>query len=59
MSLETIIEMYGWNDYYEMLTGKTYLLSQARVTENGLTRIPVEQDGEIIGYTVVNMIKGE
>jgi len=52
MKLEDIINTYGTNDYYEMSTGRTFLLSDwARARHNLGINLPVQilQDGEPIG----------
>ena len=59
MRLEEIVKTYGWNDYYEMGTGRIFMLSQAKEICKGVSEVPVSQDGEIIGYVKVMMAKGE
>ena len=53
MRLETIIEMYGMQDYYEMSSGRTFHLSQAKDNGDGTLEVPVSEDGRLIGYTTV------
>lgn len=50
MRLEQIAKMYGMNDYYETMTGRTYLLSKALENPDGTLTIPVLQDGVLIGH---------
>ena len=57
MHLEDIIKTYGWYDYYEQNTGKTYHLSKAWQvpgTENTF-RVPVSIAGITVGYTEVTI----
>jgi hypothetical protein len=43
MMLENIVKEYGgWYDYYDFVTGRTYLLSQAIHNENGFIDVPTE-----------------
>lgn len=55
MDLAEIIQQYGWYDYYEMSTGKTYHLSRAWQVpgEDNKFRVPVSMAGITIGYTEV------
>lgn len=57
MMLEDIINTYGTNDYYEMSTGRTYLLSDwGRMWKFFGMNLPVNvvQDGEIIGSITID-----
>lgn len=51
MKLEEIIKTYGKNDYYEMNTGRTFLLSQMEYhLFNNVTTVPVIGcDGKSLG----------
>lgn len=53
MKLETILEVYGTNDYYEQLTGKIYRLSVLKDNENVMVDIPVTIDNIIVEFVKV------
>ena len=57
MKLEDIIKMYGVSaDYYDMYTGYTYHLPQmSDKDENGEQKVPVSQNGQIIGTCRVKL----
>jgi len=57
MKLEDIIRTYGKStDYYDMYTGYTYHLPQmGEPDEEGNQKVPVSEDGTIIGTVTVNM----
>ena len=57
MKLEQIIEMYGWNDYYDMNTGYIYHLSEAMDNGDGTSKIPVTSNGRLIGYATMKGVK--
>lgn len=49
-TLEQIIKTYGKNDYYEMQTGRIFLLSKMQYhLFSDETIVPVEYDGQIVG----------
>lgn len=50
MDLKEIVKMYGWNDYYDMPTGRIFHLSKAVEESEGVFQVPVSEDGELIGY---------
>ena len=50
MTLEKIVEVYGCNDYMDMNTGRIYQLSQSIDNGDGTSRVPVVEDGSLIGY---------
>ena len=57
MTLETIVSVYGWNDYMDMNTGLIYQLSKAESQGNGTLKVPVvEMNGQLYGYATM---KGE
>ena len=56
MTLEKIVEVYGWNDYMDMNTGYIYQLSKAESQGNGTLKVPVIVDGQLYGYATM---KGE
>ena len=58
MRLEEIIEMYGWNDWFEQSSGRIFKLSEAFNTEKGAI-VPVIDtlDGELIGHVTVDIQK--
>lgn len=56
MTLETIVSVYGWNDYMDMNTGYIYQLSKAESQGNGTLKVPVIVDGQLYGYATM---KGE
>lgn len=55
--LEEIIDTYGWVDYYDMVSGAIFKLSEAVKIKDNLYKVLVEQDGRIIGVTTVNRVK--
>ena len=57
MRLEEIIDTYGWQDYYDMVSGVIFKLSEAEKIKDNLYKVLVEQDGRIIGVTTVNRVK--
>ena len=59
MKLEEIIDIYGWNDWYEQYTGRIYMLSDSFVDDKGKTLVPVLLDGTIIEHCIVARKKGE
>lgn len=58
MRLEEIIDTYGWQDYYDMVSGVIFKLSEAVKIGSDVSKVVVEQDGVPIGITTVNRIKG-
>jgi len=57
MTLEEIINTYGATDYYEMATGRTFLLSDwDRAQKFFGINLPVSvlQDGEVIGTVTID-----
>lgn len=51
MDIKDIIKSYGYNDYYEMNSGRTFQLSDIQYDkERDTSKIPVTQDEEFIGY---------
>lgn len=59
MSLENIVDTYGWEDYYDMATGRIFQLSKATSAGDSTSEVPVIQDGRIIGFATVNRIREE
>jgi hypothetical protein len=57
MILEQITEMYGWNDYMDMHTGIIYQLSQSIDNGDGTSKVPVIEDGELIGYAFMKGVR--
>ena len=58
MSLEEIVEIYGWNDYLDMHTGYIYKLSEVVTIDECTSKVPViNETGILIGYTKINKIK--
>ena len=58
MTLEKIVEMYGWNDYMDMNTGRIYQLSQSIDNGDGTSRVPVVEGGSlIIGYVSMKGVR--
>lgn len=57
MRLEDIAGSYGMNDYYEMSTGRTYLLSKATENQDGTLSVPVLQDGVLIGHCTMKKVR--
>ena len=58
MSLELIVEMYGWNDYLDMNTGYIYRLSTAnKVQEDNIAYVDVidSANQEFIGTAVMEL----
>lgn len=53
MKLEEIVKQYGYNDYYEMSTGRTYKLSKV-IEENKVIKVPVYENGIFIGLAILN-----
>lgn len=59
MSLESIVEMYGWNDYLDINTGYIYMLSTAnKVPEENIAYVNVKDStsGEFIGTAIMNLM---
>lgn len=59
MSLESIVEMYGWNDYLDMNTGYIYMLSTAnKVPEENVAYVNVKDSvtSEFIGTATMNLM---
>ena len=51
MDIKDIIKSYGFNDYYEMNTGRIFHLSDIQYDKKrDISKIPVTQDEEFIGY---------
>ena len=51
MDIREIIRTYGTTDYYEQNTGRIFKLSEMKY--DGIkdeTSIPVDQDGDLIGF---------
>lgn len=59
VNLEWIVDTYGWEDYYDMPTGRIFQLSQATSAGDDTSEVPVIQDGRIIGFATVNRIRKE
>lgn len=58
MTLEKIVEMYGWNDYMDMnCPGRIYHLSASVDNGDGTSIVPVSEDGNIIGYATVKGVR--
>jgi len=58
VSLESIIETYGWEDYLDMGTNRIYQLTEAIDNKDGTTSVPViDTTGYFIGYVKVNKVK--
>lgn len=58
MTLENIIEKYGWNDYLDMHTGYVYLLSKAKTKGDGTSKVAVVDNiGNLVGFANVNKVK--
>lgn len=59
MTLEKIVEMYGWNDYMDMNTGRIYQLSQSIDNGDGTSRVPVTENGNFnfIGYVTMKVVR--
>jgi hypothetical protein len=57
MRLEEIARSYGMNDYYEMSTGRTYLLSKAMENPDGTLSVPVLQGGVLIGHCTMEKVR--
>ena len=59
MSLESIIETYGWNDYLDVHTGNIYQLSEAMNNGDGTSEVPIiGNTGYFIGFCKVNVVMG-
>ena len=51
MDIIEIYKMYGKTDYYDFNTGRIFRLSKMEYVKSmDVTRIPVIEDGEFIGY---------
>lgn len=59
MSLESIVDTYGWEDYYDMATGRIFQLSKATSAGDNTSEVPVLEDGKLIGFATVNRIRKE
>lgn len=61
MRLEQICEMYGTKaDYYDMNTGYTYHLTEmSEPDENGEQKVPVSQNGTLIGTCRVKLVRSD
>lgn len=57
MTLEKIVEMYGWNDYMDMNTGRIYRLSQSVDNGDGTSKVPVTENGNLIGYATMKGVR--
>lgn len=57
MTLEKIVEMYGWNDYMDMNTGRIYQLSNSINNGDGTSQVPVTENGELIGYATMKGVR--
>lgn len=57
MRLEEIVDTYGWQDYYDMVSGVIFKLSEAVRIGSDTSKVVVEQDGVPIGVTTVNRVK--
>lgn len=57
MTLEEIVEMYGWNDYMDMNTGKVYQLSNSIDNGDGTSKVPVTDNGRLIGYATMKGVR--
>lgn len=57
MTLEKIVEMYGWNDYMDMNTGRIYQLSQSVDNGDGTSKVPVTENGNLIGYATMKGVR--
>lgn len=53
MKLEEIVKQYGYNDYYDMNTGKTYKLSEVEKYHDGKLKVPVYENGNFIGFALM------
>lgn len=59
MTLESIVNIYGWNDYLDMNTGYIYMLSTAnKVPEENVAYVNVKDStsGEFIGTAMMNLM---
>ncbi len=51
MDIKDIIKSYGYNDYYEMNSGRIFKLSDIQYDkERDISKVPVTKDEEFIGY---------
>ena len=57
MTLEKIVEMYGWNDYMDMNTGRIYQLSQSVDNGDGTSKVPVTENGNLVGYATMKGVR--
>ena len=57
MTLEKIVEMYGWNDYMDMNTGRIYQLSQSVDNGDDTSKVPVTENGNFIGYATMKGVR--
>ena len=52
MRLESIVNMYGMNDYYDIMSGRVFHLSEAHYDKQAdETVVPVSECGKEIGVT--------
>lgn len=60
MKLEEIAKMYGMHDYYDMHTGRTYALSQAKQNpdNDNMLRVPVYEGNGQIGTAIMEKQNG-
>ena len=57
MRLEEIVDIYGWEDYYDMVSDVIFKLSEAVKIGSDASKVVIEQDGVPIGVTTVNRVK--
>lgn len=49
MKLEQVIKDYGWHDYYEVITGRFFLLSKT-IDCGDIIKVPVSDGKILLGY---------
>lgn len=59
MKLEQIVCDYGFNDYYDMNTGRLYHLSEVKDIGDCKLSVPVSKDGILIGYAKMRNLNKE
>lgn len=57
MSLEQIVSMYGWTDYYDQHTGQIFHLLQVLDNGDGTLSVPVTEGGYFIGHVEMRDVR--
>lgn len=57
MTLEKIAKTYGMVDYLDQSSNYIYELSQAIDNGDGTLKVPVKENGVLIGYSTMNKVK--